>query len=120
MVPLTGLPPRGTNGVISFLPPEAGAGRGMGHLSYTIRAKPVLASGTEIRTVGLITFAPEAGLPTFRTDLADATNHLSAPNPNRQARVTSSGGDDALARPNSCGVAEPMPASRFRVTPKTS
>jgi hypothetical protein len=49
--PLTGLPPDVQSG---FLPPEDGTGRGQGHLSYVIRAKPDVPSGMEIRNVAVI------------------------------------------------------------------
>jgi len=51
--PATELPP---NVLVGFLPPENGAGRGMAHISYTIRPKAGLATGTEIRNVAWISF----------------------------------------------------------------
>jgi RHS repeat-associated protein len=51
--PSTELPP---NVLIGFLPPENGTGRGMGHISYTIRPKPGLTTGTQIRNVAQISF----------------------------------------------------------------
>ena len=51
--PLTSLPPDVLTG---FLPPEDGTGRGMGHVSYVIKPKSDLPTGTEIRNIALITF----------------------------------------------------------------
>lgn len=86
--PLTGLPPSGTS-VIGFLPPENGTGRGKGHVSFTIRPKPSLPTGTEIRNVAFITFDPDVpGSPIFRTDLSVLTDPNSPPSTNRQALVT--------------------------------
>ncbi|MBX3439916.1 MAG: hypothetical protein KF861_20670 [Planctomycetaceae bacterium] len=51
--PNTSLPPDVLTG---FLPPEDGTGRGKGHISFTIRAKADLPTGTEIRNVALISF----------------------------------------------------------------
>jgi len=51
--PATSLPPPVN---IGFLPPEDGTGRGRGHVSYTINAKPNLPTSTEIRNVAYISF----------------------------------------------------------------
>lgn len=49
----TGLPPTVD---IGFLPPEDGTGRGQGHISYTIRPKPDLPTGTQITNSASISF----------------------------------------------------------------
>jgi hypothetical protein len=41
---------------IGFLPPEDGTGRGMGHISFVVKPKANLATGTEIRNVACIQF----------------------------------------------------------------
>ncbi|HPM81482.1 MAG TPA: RHS repeat-associated core domain-containing protein, partial [Candidatus Anammoximicrobium sp.] len=51
--PAIDLPPDVMTG---FLPPEDGTGRGMGFVSYVIRPKSGLTTGTEIRNVALIQF----------------------------------------------------------------
>jgi hypothetical protein len=63
--PTTGLPPAVD---VGFLPPEDGTGRGMGHVSYTINAKPNLATGTEIRNVASISFDNQPGIATNQRD----------------------------------------------------
>lgn len=85
VVPETGLPPGVETG---FLPPEDGTGRGQGHVGYVIQSLPGLADGTEIRSVGFVTFDRLAGGPTFRTDLVDPHDPASAPSADRQALVT--------------------------------
>ncbi|MCX6924166.1 MAG: immunoglobulin domain-containing protein, partial [Verrucomicrobia bacterium] len=51
--PLTSLPPDVMTG---FLPPEDGSGCGQGHVSFTIRGKAGLPTGTVIRNVADISF----------------------------------------------------------------
>jgi VCBS repeat-containing protein len=51
--PATSLPPDVLTG---FLPPENGTGRGQGHLSYTVRSKPNLPTGTVIKNIAVIQF----------------------------------------------------------------
>ena len=51
--PATSLPPDVLTG---FLPPEDGTGRGQGHIGYTIRLKPNVPTGTQIRNIALIQF----------------------------------------------------------------
>lgn len=81
----SGLPPAAE---IGFLPPEDGTGRGLGHLSYQVRAQSGLPTGTEIRNVAVVQFDPRGGGRAFRTDLVDATNPDSGVDTNRQALVT--------------------------------
>ena len=63
--PGTGLPPAVD---IGFLPPEDGTGRGQGHLAYTIRPKPNLPTGTEIRNIALISFDSQPAIATNQRD----------------------------------------------------
>jgi len=51
--PATGLPPTVD---IGFLPPEDETGRGQGHISYTVKPKLNLPTGTQIRNVAVVTF----------------------------------------------------------------
>ncbi len=66
--PTTSLPPEVLTG---FLPPEDGTGRGMGYVSYTIRPKADLPTGTEIRNVALITFDRGETIATNQVDPHD-------------------------------------------------
>jgi hypothetical protein len=66
--PATGLPPSVDAG---FLPPEDGTGRGQGHVSYIIRSKPNLPTGTEIRNVALISFDHQPAIATNQRDPHD-------------------------------------------------
>jgi len=84
-MPDTGLPPVVD---IGFLPPEDGTGRGQGHFAYTIRPRTGLATATEIRNIGFITFDPLGGGQTFRTDLVDPSDPKSGIDTRRQALVT--------------------------------
>jgi hypothetical protein len=63
--PATSLPPPVN---IGFLPPEDGTGRGRGHVSYTINAKPNLPTGTQIRNVAQISFDLLPGIATNQRD----------------------------------------------------
>jgi RHS repeat-associated protein len=80
--PEIGLPPDVLTG---FLPPEDGTGRGKGHISYTIRAKPNLATGTAIRNVAGIRFDSNA---IITTDQIDPQDVASGTDPNKRALVT--------------------------------
>ncbi len=66
--PLTWLPP---NVLIGFLPPEDGTGIGMGHVSYTVRPKPGLATGTQVRNVADIQFDQGTVIATNQRDPHD-------------------------------------------------
>ena len=66
--PATGLPP---DGLIGFLPPEDGTGRGEGYLSYTIQPKVGLATGTAITNVALVTFDENPAIATDQVDDGD-------------------------------------------------
>lgn len=85
IIPSSGLPPSVD---VGFLPPEKGTDRGKGHISYTIRPDLGLSTGTEIRNIGFVSFDPQAGGATFRTDLSVLTDPNSPADLNRQALVT--------------------------------
>ncbi len=96
--PLTQLPPDVLTG---FLPPEDGTGRGMGHVSYTIRPRAGLPTGREIRNVALIVFDGQLAISTDQVDPLDPSKGI---DPNKQARVTI----DAVGPTSSVN---PLPAS---------
>jgi RHS repeat-associated protein len=66
--PSTELPP---NVLFGFLPPEDETGRGQGHISYTIKPKANLPTGTEIRNIALITFDFNESISTNQVDPHD-------------------------------------------------
>ncbi|MEZ5278482.1 MAG: hypothetical protein R3F07_19020 [Opitutaceae bacterium] len=77
--PATGLPPPVD---VGFLPPEPakgeadavpGQGRGQGHLTYSVRPRPNLADGTEIRNVATIQFDFSLEIDTNQVDPLDAS-----------------------------------------------
>src|SRR5262249_11346515 len=76
------LPPPVT---IGFLPPEDGSGRGMGYITYTVQAKSVLPTGTQIRNVADVTF--DLG-NTIATDQVSETDPTLGVDPTKQALVT--------------------------------
>ncbi len=80
--PKTGLPP---DVLIGFLPPENGTGRGLGHVSYTVRPKAGLPTGREIRNVALISFDYQLAIATDQTDPLDASKGV---DPKKQALIT--------------------------------
>jgi hypothetical protein len=82
LLPGTGLPPAIGTG---FLPPEDGTGRGQGHISYAIRAKPDLATGTELRNVASIVFD---GNPAITTNQRDPLDPSKGSDPEKEARIT--------------------------------
>ncbi|HEX9832625.1 MAG TPA: hypothetical protein VGA66_05975, partial [Mycobacterium sp.] len=84
IVPATGQPPPAN---VGFLQPDDGAGRGRGHVAYTVRPNAGLANSTEIRSTGHVTFDPQAGGAAFRTDLSVPTDPDSPVDPDRQALV---------------------------------
>ena len=77
--PDTSLPPDVLTG---FLPPEDGTGRGMGHVSYLIDQTPGLATGTEIRSIALISFD---GQPWIATNQVDPHNPAAGTDPAKEA-----------------------------------
>ncbi len=80
--PLSGLPPEVTLG---FLPPEDGTGRGQGHVSYRVRPKAGLPSGTEIFNVAQITFDFSV---TIATDQVDPHDPSKGTDPAKRAPIT--------------------------------
>ena len=63
--PITGLPPTVD---VGLLPPEDGTGRGQGHISYLVRPRSGLLTGTEIRNIAQIIFDEQ---PAIATNLVD-------------------------------------------------
>ena len=82
LVPGTGLPPDVLTG---FLPPEDGTGRGKGFITYTVRAKPNLPTGTAIRNVASIRFDSNS---IITTDQIDPQNAAAGTAPDKQALIT--------------------------------
>lgn len=80
--PTTGLPPAVN---IGFLPPENGTGRGMGHVSYTIRARTNLVTGTQIRNVAQISFDNQ---PPIATNQRDPHNPAAGTDPAKECLNT--------------------------------
>lgn len=80
--PATSLPPDVLSG---FLPPEDGTGRGKGHVSYIVRAKASLTTGTEVRNVAAIRFDIN---DVITTDQIDPQNAAAGTDPAKQARIT--------------------------------
>ena len=80
--PNTQLPPDILTG---FLPPENQTGRGIGHVSYTIRPKSNLPTGTQIRNVALITFDSNPAISTDQVDPHEPTKGI---DPAKQALNT--------------------------------
>ena len=71
--------------LIGFLPPEDGTGRGMGYITYTVKPKTGLATGTQIRNVADVTF--DLG-NTIATDQVSETDPTQGVDPTKQALVT--------------------------------
>lgn len=82
IVPGTGLPPDVLTG---FLPPEDGTGLGKGFITYTVRAKSNLTTGTEIRNVASIRFDSNA---IITTDQVDPQSAAAGTDPDKQALIT--------------------------------
>jgi uncharacterized repeat protein (TIGR01451 family) len=80
--PNTSLPPPVN---IGFLPPENGTGRGQGHVSYTIRARSGLPTGTQLGNVALISFDNQ---PSIATDQVDDFNPAAGTDPAKEALIT--------------------------------
>ncbi len=95
--PATGWPPPVE---VGFLPPEDGTGRGMGHVSYVIRAEPDLPTGTEIRNIATIQF--DFGLK-IDTNQVDPLDPDKGTDPELEAAITL----DSLA-PTSAVAALPV------------
>jgi RHS repeat-associated protein len=80
--PVTSLPPPVK---IGFLPPEDGTGGGQGHVSYFIKAKPGLPTGTAIRNIARISFDYQTEIA---TNQKDPHNAAAGTDPNKEALVT--------------------------------
>ncbi len=80
--PTTQLPPDVTSG---FLAPEDGSGRGQGHISYLIKPRADLPTGTEIRNIAEITF--DFG-ETIATNQIDPHDPSQGTDPVKEALVT--------------------------------
>ena len=94
----SGLPP----GVLTgFLPPEDGTGRGQGHLSYIVKSKADLPTGTEIRNVALIQFDYGEIIATNQIDPHDPSQGT---DPNKECLNTIDAGAPASS-------VEPLPAT---------
>ena len=95
---------------IGFLPPENGTGRGMGHVSYTVQAKPGLPTGAQIRNIALISFD---NLPSIATNQRDPHDASKGTDPAKECLNTI----DAVA-PTSLVQVLPSqsPQARFQVT----
>ena len=102
--PNTSLPPPVN---IGFLPPEDGTGRGQGHVTYTVRAKSGVTTGTQLRNVALISFDNQ---PIISTDQIDPNNAAAGTDPTKQALITI----DAIA-PTSHVAALPAQSSLLQV-----
>jgi RHS repeat-associated protein len=68
-----------------FLPPEDGTGRGQGYVSYRVRSKADIPTGTEIRSVARIRFDLNDWIATNQRDPHDPTQGL---DPAKEALVT--------------------------------
>ena len=71
--PATQLPPDVLTG---FLPPEDGTGRGKGNVTYTVRPKAGLTTGTQIRNVALISFDGQLAISTDQVDPLDPSKGI--------------------------------------------
>jgi hypothetical protein len=80
--PLTELPPPVLTG---FLPPEDGTARGKGYVSYRVRPRAGLATGTEIRNVALIKFDIN---PVIATNQVDPEDPGAGTSPDKEALNT--------------------------------
>ncbi len=101
-IPATSLPPPVN---IGFLPPEDGTGRGRGHMSYTINAKPNLSTGTQIRNVAQISFDL---LPSIATNQKDPHNPAAGTDTNKECLNTIDAG-----APTSAVTPLPAQTSQF-------
>jgi hypothetical protein len=88
--PITGLPPAVA---IGFLPPENGTGRGQGHISYLIRQKTGVSTGTEVRNVAQIVFD---GQPPIATNQVDPHDPTKGTDPAKEAPITTWSGSFPL------------------------
>ncbi len=87
--PNTQLPPDVLTG---FLPPEDGTGRGMGYISYIVKPKAGLPTGTQITNVALVTFDAN---PAIATDQVNDEDPSQGTDPAKMALVTIDAGPPA-------------------------
>lgn len=80
--PATSLPPPVN---IGFLPPEDGTSRGMGHIAYTISARPNLPTSAQIQNVAQISFDL---LPSLATNQKDPHNPAADTDPTKESLNT--------------------------------
>ena len=80
--PETSLPPDVLTG---FLPPEDGTGRGKGHISFTVRSRADLPTGTAIRNVAQIRFDVNE---VITTDQVNPQDPAQGTDPEKRALVT--------------------------------
>jgi uncharacterized delta-60 repeat protein len=80
--PATNLPPDQSTG---FLPPEDGSGRGQGFVSYVIRPRTGLATGTQIHNIASVTVDSH---PAFTTDQVDDGVPSKGVDPSKEALNT--------------------------------
>ncbi len=83
--PETDLPPPVTSG---FLPPEDGTGRGDGYVSYFVRPKAALPTGTQITNVATIVFDLNPAIATDQVDPHDPSKGIDT---NKLALITIDG-----------------------------
>ncbi|MDB5391016.1 MAG: repeat protein, partial [Planctomycetaceae bacterium] len=89
--PRSELPP---SVLIGFLPPEDGTGRGNGSVSYSIRSKAGLPTGTQIRNVALVTFDQNYSTATNQVSETDPSQGT---DPTKEALVTIDSGPPTAA-----------------------
>jgi RHS repeat-associated protein len=80
--PESGLPPAPMIGVLA---PEDGGGHGMGYFKFSVRARPDVPDGTQVRNVALIRFDQNDVIATNQVNPLDAA---AGTDPSREALVT--------------------------------
>ncbi|MGD9733627.1 MAG: hypothetical protein AB7U45_15735, partial [Desulfamplus sp.] len=98
--PETGMPPQNIG--VGFLMPENDTGRGQGYISYSIKPKTGLPTGTAIRNVATIQFDFSLKID---TNQIDPHNPAEGTDPNKEALVT---------------IDSDLPSSSVNILPDTS
>ncbi len=80
--PQADLPPEVLTG---FLPPEDGTGRGMGYITYTVKPKSSVVTGTQISNVADVTFDRGLAIATNQVNEMDPSKGT---DPDKEAMVT--------------------------------
>ncbi len=93
---------------VGFLPPEDGTGRGQGHVSYLIKARNGLSTGTQIRNIADIVFDHQ---PAIRTNQVDPHDPAKGNDPAKECLNTI----DSGAPTSSVSVLPPQSAGNFAV-----